>query len=143
MKDLNRRKYCPLLPLTTGLRIKTDEFTNVQQKTKVHKNAPERFSMNNWKKGDHQVMPEFPFTGTLGFKVEIPDDSDKLYFLKLFVDEEIIALLTLQNNKHASDFIQANGPKLGEHFGFLKWPKDVIKTYKMLALLLLHFTWVS
>ena len=32
---------------------------------------------------------------------------------------------------------------LGEHFGFSKWPKDVIKTYKMLALLLLHFTWVS
>ena len=136
MKDLDRRKYCPLLPLTTGLGIKTDEFTNVQQKTKVHKNA-------NWKKGDHQVMPEFPFTGTLGFKVEIPDDSDKLYFLKLFVDEEIIALLTLQINKHASDFIQANDQKLGEHFGFSKWPKDVIKTYKMLALLLLHITWVS
>ena len=143
MKDLDRRKYCPLLPLTTGLGIKTDEFTNVQQKTKVHKNAPERFSMNNWKKGDHQVMPEFPFTGTPGFKVEIPGDSDKLYFLKLFVDEEIIALLTLQNNKHASDFIQANDQKLGEHFGFSKWPKDVIKTYKMLALLLLHITWVS
>ena len=53
-------------------------------------------------------MPEFPFTGMPGFKVEIRDGSDKLYFFKLFVDEEIISSLTLQTNKHAADFIQTN-----------------------------------
>ena len=57
-----------------------DELINVQQKTAVDKNAPEQFSNNNWKNGDSEVMPEFPFTGAPGFKVEIPDDSDKLFF---------------------------------------------------------------
>ena len=65
-------------------------------------------------------MPEFPFTETPGFKVEIPDDSNKLYFLKLFVDKEITASLTLATNKYADDFIQANAEKLGEHSRFSK-----------------------
>ena len=47
----------------------TDELANVQQKTSVDKNDPEGFSMNNWKKEDSEVMPEFLFTGTPGFKV--------------------------------------------------------------------------
>ena len=65
-------------------------------------------------------MPEFPFTETPGFKVEIPDDSNKLYFLKLFVDKEITASLTLPTNKYTADFIQANAEKLGEHSRFSK-----------------------
>ena len=65
-------------------------------------------------------MPEFPFTETPGFKVEIPDDSNKLYFLKFFVDKEITASLTLPTNKYAVDFIQANAEKLGEHSRFSK-----------------------
>ena len=65
-------------------------------------------------------MPEFPFTETPGFKVEIPDDSNKLNFLKLFVDKEITASLTLSTNKYAADFIQANAEKLGEHSRFSK-----------------------
>ena len=44
--------------------IKIQKLTNVQQKTAVDKNVPEGFSMNNWKKGDSQVMPGFPFTWT-------------------------------------------------------------------------------
>ena len=114
-----------------------DELTNVQQKTAVDKNAPEGFSINNRKKGDSEAMPEFPFTGVSGFKVEIPDDSDELYFLKLFVDEEIIASLTLQTNTNAAEFIQPNPEKLGEHSRFSKWPKDGIKTNKMLAFIAL------
>ena len=114
-----------------------DELTNVQQKTAVDKNAPEGFSINNWKEGDSEVMPEFPFTGAPEFKVEILDDSDKHYFLKLFVDEEIIASLILQTNKYAAEFIQANAEKLGEHSRFSKWPKDGIKTNKMLAFIAL------
>ena len=114
-----------------------DELTNVQQKTAVDKNAPEGFSINNRKKGDSEAMPEFPFTGASGFKVEIPDDSDELYFLKLFVDEEIIASLTLQTNTNAAEFIQPNPEKLGEHSRFSKWPKDGIKTNKMLAFIAL------
>ena len=47
----------------------TDEHTNVQQKASVDKNVPEGFSMNSWKE-DNEVMPEFLFTGTPGFKVE-------------------------------------------------------------------------
>ena len=84
-------------------------------------------------------MPEFPFTGTPGFKVEIPDDSDKLYFSKLFVDEEIIPSLTLQTNKYAADFIQANAQKPGEHSRFSKSPKDGIKSNKMLAFIALTY----
>ena len=84
-------------------------------------------------------MPEFPSTRTPGFKVEIPDDSDKLYFLKLFVDEEIIPSLTLQTNKYAADFIQANAQKPGEHSRFSKWPKDGIKSNKMLAFIALTY----
>ena len=76
--------------------------------------------MSNWKKEDSEVTPEFPFTGTPGFKVEILDDSDKLYFLKFFVEEEIVASLTLQTNKYAADFIQTNSQKLGEHSRFSK-----------------------
>ena len=114
-----------------------DELTNVQQKTAVDKNAPEGFSINNQKKGDSEAMPEFPFTGASGFKVEIPDDSDELYFLKLFVDEEIIASLTLQTNTNTAEFIQPNPEKLGEHSRFSKWPKDGIKTNKMLAFIAL------
>ena len=82
LKDLIRRKYCPLiptlLPLKTGVMIKIQKLTNVQQKTAVDKNVPEGFSMNNWKKGDSQVIPGFPFTWTPGFKVEMPDNSDEL-----------------------------------------------------------------
>ena len=114
-----------------------DELTNVQQKTAVDKNAPEGFSINNQKKGDSEAMPEFPFTGASGFKVEIPDDSDELYFLKLFVDEEIIASLTLQTNTNSAEFIQPNPEKLEEHSRFSKWPKDGIKTNKMLAFIAL------
>ena len=84
-------------------------------------------------------MPEFPFTGTPGFKVEIPDDSDKLYILKLFVDEEIMPSLTLQTNKYAADFIQANAQKPGEHSRFSKSPKDGIKSNKMLAFITLTY----
>ena len=61
-----------------------DELRNIQQKTAVDKNAPEVFSINNWDKGDNKVMPEFPFIGAPGFKVEIPDDRDELYFLNFF-----------------------------------------------------------
>ena len=86
-------------------------------------------------------MPEQPFTGAPGFKVEVPDDSDKLYFSKLFVDEEIIASLTLQTNIYANDVIQANAQKLGEHSRFSKLPKDGIKTNECQLLLLLHITW--
>ena len=100
----------------------SDELTNVQQKTAVDKNAPEEFSINNWKKGDSEVMPEFPFTGAPGFKVKIPDAS-----------------MTLQTNKYAADFIQANAQKLGEHSRFSKWPKDGIKTNKMLAFIALTY----
>ena len=57
-----------------------DKLTNVQQKTVMDKNAPEGFSINNWKKGDSEVMPEFPFTGAPGFKVEKPDDSANFIF---------------------------------------------------------------
>ena len=103
------------------------------KKTTVDKNAPEGFSMNNWKKGDSEVMLEFQ-----SFKVEIRDDSDELYFLKLFVDEEIIASLTLQTNKYAADFIQTNAQKLGEHSRFSKWPEDVIKTNKILTFIALY-----
>ena len=53
--------------------------------------------------------------------------------MKLFVDEENIALLTLQTNKYAADFIQANAQKIGEHSRFSKCPKDGIKTNKMLG----------
>ena len=69
------------------------EKANVQQ-TAIDKNAPEVFSMNNWKKGGIEAMLEFPFTGTPGFKVEIPDNTDELFFLKRF---------------YVVDFIQANG----------------------------------
>ena len=86
---------------------KTNELANVQQKGPIDKNVTERFSMNNWKKGDTEVMPEFPFTEIPGFKVEILDDIDKPYFLKLFLDAEIIDSLTLQTNKYVLDFIQA------------------------------------
>ena len=116
-----------------------DELTNVQQKTAVVKNAPEGFSMDNWKKGDSEVMPKFPFTGAPRLKIEITDDGDKLYFLKLFVDKEIIASLTLQTNEYAADFIQTNAQKLGEHSRFSKWPKDRIKTNKMLAFIVLTY----
>ena len=82
LKDLGRRKYSPLiqtlLPLKTGVDKNAEELTNVQQKTAVDKNAPEGFSIDNWKKGVSEVMSEFSFTGAPRFKVEIPDDSDKL-----------------------------------------------------------------
>ena len=84
------------------------------QKRAVNKNAPEGFSMKNWKNGDSEVMPQFPFIGTPGFKVQIPDENNKFYFLKLFLNEEIIASLTLQT------VIQANVQKLEEHFRFFK-----------------------
>ena len=45
---------------------------------------PEGFSMNNWEKKDSEVMTDSPLTGTPELKVEIPDDTDSLYFLKLF-----------------------------------------------------------
>ena len=45
---------------------------------------PEGFSMNNWGKKDCEVMTESPLTVTPGLKVEMPDDTDSLYFLKLF-----------------------------------------------------------
>ena len=92
--------------------------------------GPEQFSINNWKKGDSEVMTQFPFTWTPGFKVEIPDNTDDLYFLKLYLDEEITASLTLQTNKYLADFIQSNAQKLGEHSRFSKWPKDGTKPTK-------------
>ena len=84
------------------------------QKRAVNKNVPEGFSMKNWKKGDSEVMPQFPFIWTPGFKVQIPDENNIFYFLKLFLDEEIIASLTLQT------VIQGNVQKLEEHFRFFK-----------------------
>ena len=42
------------------------------------------------------------------------------FFLRLFVNEEIIASLTLQTNKYAAEFLQANDEKLGEHSTFSK-----------------------
>ena len=138
-----RRKYCPLIPTLPPLKTShdndTNELTNVQQKTAADKNAPEEFNMNNWKKGDSEVMPDFPFTGTPGFKVEIPDDSNELYFLKPFVDEEIIASLTLQTSKYAADFIKTNAQKLGEHSRFSKWSKDGKKPNKMLPFIALTY----
>ena len=59
--------------------------------------------------------------------------------MKLFVDEEIIPSLTLQTNKYAADFIQANAQKPGEHSRFSKWPKDGIKSNKMLAFIALTY----
>ena len=100
-----------------------NELSYVQQKTATDKNVPEGFSMNNWNKGNSEVMSEFPFIGTPRFKVKIPDDGDQLYFLKIFLNEETIASLTLQTNKHAADFIQANSQKLREHSRFFKWDK--------------------
>ena len=89
--------------------------------------------MNNWKKGDSEVMSEFPFTGTPGFKVEIQDNTNKHCFLKRFLDEEIIAPLTLQTNKHVVEFIQANANKmlaftaLTYYMGIMK--KDLVTSY--------------
>ena len=59
--------------------------------------------------------------------------------MELFVAEEIIASLTLQTNKYATDFIQTNALKLGAHSRFSKWPKDEIKTNKMLAFIALTY----
>ena len=98
----------------------TNELTNVHQNRAIDKNSSKGFSMNNWKKGDIEVMSEFPFTGTPGFKVEIQDSTNKHCFLKGFLDEEIIAPLTLQTNRHVVDFIQANAQKLREHSRFSK-----------------------
>ena len=92
IQTLMRRKCCPLIqtftpPKNSSHDKNTYKLTNVLEKTAIDKNATEGFSINNWKKRDSEVMPEFSSTETPGFKVEIPDDSNKLYFLKLFVDE--------------------------------------------------------
>ena len=120
-----RRKYSPLIqtftpPKNSSHDKNTYKLTNVLKKTAIDKNAPEGFSIDNRKKRDSEIMPEFSFTETPGFKVEIPDDSNKLYFLKLIVDE-IFASLSLQTNKYATDFIQASAQKLGECSRFSKW----------------------
>ena len=47
-----------------------DELTNVQQKTAVDKNAPEGFSINNWRKGIVKSCQSFHPLGHLDSKLK-------------------------------------------------------------------------
>ena len=102
---------------TNGNNIGNNVNNNDEQSAVSKKNpdadAPAGFKIAKWKKGDSENMAEFPFTGKPGFNVEIPDDGDvnKLFFLTLFLSEEILDSLTLETNMYAFDFLTANKGK--------------------------------
>lgn len=122
---------------TNGNNIGNNVNNNDEQSAVPKKNpdadAPAGFKIAKWKKGEN--MAEFPFTGKPGFNVEIPDDANKLFFLKLFLSEEILDSLTLETKMYAFDFLTANKGKLGSHSRLLKWPEQGIKAEKCLFLL--------
>ena len=78
---------------TNGNNIGNNVNNNDEQSAVSKKNpdadAPAGFKIAKWKKGDSENMAEFPFTGKPGFNVEIPDDANELFFLTLFLSEEI------------------------------------------------------
>ena len=119
--------------------VENNDEPAVSKKKNPDADAPAGFKMAKWKKGDTENMAELPFTGKPGFNVDIPEDANELFFLTLFLSEEIIDSLTLETNMYGFDFLTANEGKLGSHSRFLKWPEQGIKVEKMLAFIALMY----
>ena len=102
-----------------------DELTNVQQKTAVDKNAPEGFSINNWRKGIVKSCQSFHPLGHLDSKLKYQMTATNFIFWnflsmkKLFLHWHcrpinmplILFKLMLRNLENILDFL--NGQKMG------------------------------
>ena len=103
----------PIPPLPTPSRTfspppkkKKTKKKDKQKKKKF--TLPTNFSMNVWVDGS-QVIPPLPdFEEHVGFKVDIDDDANELYFLQLFLPDELFENITEQTNLYAEQFFQKN-----------------------------------
>ena len=67
-----------------------------------------------WEDGDNPLepLPAFFDKTSSGFMVDIPADANELYFLQLFVTEDIFENITYHTNLYADQFFKDNLEKL-------------------------------
>ena len=98
-----------LVVQTKALMTMLNQHVKRRKKTDEH---PDGWNMNKWKHGDHPLKPPTQFTATSDINFDIPEDTNKLYFFKLFFTDELFEYLTDETNRYAQDFFQVNKYKL-------------------------------
>ena len=89
-----------------------------------------------WKKEDN--LPPVPhFTGISNKNVDVPEDADLIFFVDLFITEELIAMVAGQTNLYAEQNRETN-PNLPRNSRAGKWYNMTNREMKdFIALLLL------
>ena len=64
------------------------------------KGIPHNWDSKKWKDGDTNFCWTPGFNENSGFLIDIPDTADELYFLSLFLTDDVLADIVLQTNKY-------------------------------------------
>ena len=84
-------------------------------------------------------LPEFAEDSS--FLVDIPDDADELYFLSLFMSDELVDTILLETNRYARTYIDKElaAGRLPPRSRFRYWPNNGITLEKLKAFIALTF----
>lgn len=79
----------------------TEEILPVQSTSTTHTTS------EVWTKND--IVPVIaPFTGNSGLKIEVQSDSEPFFWLKIFLDEELINLIRDETNRYAHQYLNSH-----------------------------------
>ena len=118
-----------------------DTNKNPQKKNSDVAHTPPGWDDNNWVDGDVHLewLPEFAEDSS--FLVDIPDDADELYFLSLFMSDELVDTILLETNRYARTYIDKElaAGRLPPRSRFRYWPNNGITLEKLKAFIALTF----
>lgn len=121
----------------------TTASTTAQKKTanNFSNASPTGWNDDNWTEGDTNLtwLPKFSLDG--GFLVGIPEDSNEMYFLSLFMTNEVLDNILSETNKYANDYIEKEkkANKLPPKSRFRQWPEEGISRDRLVRFIALTF----
>ena len=97
----------------TTKRKKLTKARNSKKKNNSN-SVPTGYDLNLWEDGDNPLEPLPAFDKTSGFMVDIPADANELYFLQLFVTEDIFENIIYHTILYADQFFKDNLEKINQ-----------------------------
>lgn len=76
----------------------------IEEENEVHAGT----CVDSWRLGCRDNVNRFPFRGETKINVEIPDSSDVLSIVKLFLTADILNVIVSETNAYAKKFLEMN-----------------------------------
>ncbi len=112
--------------------------TLVQKRVRKSDILPEGWCADSWTRDVTLLQRKENFTASPGCTFHIPPDADEYFFFKTFLTDLDIDVLTIETNRYASAFLNAD--KLPAHSSTVwQWPTDGISSENMWCFLALTY----